>query len=172
MRLSVEPKDLQTLKELRSDRGSTQAHLAMRLGLNQAALSRLESRADLSVSMLRSYVEALGGSLELTAVFQDARITLSGLTSTETREDLLALLNQQCYLHPMPDDRKTDLFLVSRVDEALIEVQKLSNAQRLEIPIRRVLEVLPATSPNLPTIVLRGKLEWSAHQKLWKMALD
>ena len=168
----MEPKDLQTLKELRSDRGSTQAHLATRLGLNQAALSRLESRADLSISMLRSYVEALGGRLQLTAVFPDASITLSGLTSTETREDLRALVNKQCYLHPMPENRKTDRFMVRRVDEALIEVQKLSNNQYLEIPIRRVLEVLPTTSQDPATIVLRGKLEWSAHQKLWKVALD
>jgi transcriptional regulator with XRE-family HTH domain len=168
----MELKDLPTLKELRADRGSTQAHLAARLGLNQAVLSRLESRADLSVSMLRSYIEALGGKLQLTAQFPDASITLSGLTSTEIREDLRALVNQQCYLHPMPADRKTDRFMLRRVDDALIEVEKLSNMQYLEIPIRRVLEVLPATTWEPATIVLRGKLEWTAHQKLWKMALD
>ena len=168
----METKDLPTLKELRSERGSTQAFLATRLGFNQAVLSRLESRADLSVSMLRSYVEALGGRLEIAALFPDARVTLSGLTSTEIREDLRALVNQQCYLHPMPEDHKTDRFMLSHVDEALIKVQKLSNAQYVEIPIRRVFEVLPATSQVPATIVLRGKLEWSAHQKLWKMVLD
>jgi transcriptional regulator with XRE-family HTH domain len=168
----MEPKDLPTLKELRANRGSTQTHLAMRLGLNQAALSRLESRADLSVSMLRSYIDALGGKLQLTAIFPDANITLSGLTSTETREDLRALIYQPCYLHPMPEDHKTDRFRVHRVDEALIEVEKESNTQHIEIPIRRVLEVLPATKSEPATIVLRGKLEWTAHQKLWKMALD
>jgi hypothetical protein len=140
--------------------------------LNQAALSRLESRADLSVSMLRSCVEALGGRLEVTAVFPDASITLSCLTSTETREDLRALVNQQCYLQLMPEDHETDRFMVGHVDDALVKLLKLSNAQYAEIPIRRVFEVLPATSQAPATIVLRGKLEWSAHQKLRKMVLD
>lgn len=60
-------KELATVKDVRIERGATQAHLATRLGMTQAALSRLEGRADLSISMLRSYVEALGESGKSTA---------------------------------------------------------------------------------------------------------
>ena len=165
-------KELSILRELRTERGATQEELAARLGMNQAALSRLESRGDLSVSMLRSYVEALGGRLQPTAVFPDATFMLSDFTSTDTRDDLRALLYQQCLIHPMPEDHKTDRFLVRRVDDALMELQKVSNTQFVEIPIRRVLEVLPAPSHGVATIVLRGKLEWSAHRKLWDLALE
>jgi transcriptional regulator with XRE-family HTH domain len=165
-------KELQHMKDIRVERGVTQVDLAGRLGMNQGALSRIESRADLSVSLLRGYVEALGGKLQLTAVFSDATIILSGLTGSEVRDDLKALLSQQCLIHPMPEDFKNDRFMVRRVDDALFEVQKLSNTQSVEIPIRRVLEVLPAPSHGVATIVLRGRLEWSAHKKLWDLALD
>jgi len=161
-----------TMKDLRARRGTTQADLAARLGMNQGALSRLESRGNLSLNMLRSYVGALGGELRLTAVFPGESITLSGFTDTETRDDLLALVYKQCVLHPMPEDRKADRFLVRRVDDALLELEKISNMQLVEIPIRRVLEILPAPSHGVATIVLRGRLEWSAHRKLWDLALD
>ena len=72
----------------------------------------------------------------------------------------------------MPEDRATDLFLVRRVDESLAELEKISNHQLVEIPIRRVLEVQAETSATPPTIVLRGGLRWSAHEKLWKVVLD
>ena len=165
-------KELGTVKDLRIDCGATQAYLASKLGMTQAALSRLEGRADLSISMLRSYVEALGGKLELTAVFSDSNIRFSGYNSSETVEDLRALVYKQCYIHPMPSDRATDRFMVRRVDDSLVELQKLSNQQVIEIPVRRVLEVLPETSIAPPTIVLRGSLKWSGNEKLWRVSLD
>jgi transcriptional regulator with XRE-family HTH domain len=162
-----------TLKDLRTGRGLTQAHLATRLGIHQTALSRLEARADISVSMLKSYVEALGGKLEINAVFPDAAVSLSRIAEVQHLEELHALEWQQCCIHPMPPERAADRFLVKRVDDSLIELEKLSNGQVLEIPIRRVLEVLPATS-SVPvrTIILRGSLKWSANEKLWRVSLD
>jgi transcriptional regulator with XRE-family HTH domain len=167
----MESRDMTTLKDLRVSRGATQSDIAGRLAMSQVGLSRIESRGDLSVSLLRSYIEALGGKLQLAAVFPDAKVSLSGLTSTETREELLALKNQKCYIHPMPEDHKLDEFVVRRVDEALVEMEKVSNSQHLDIPIRRVLEVIPKTASGLATIVLRGSLKWSAHQKLWSVVL-
>ncbi len=167
----MEQKELSSMKQLRIDRGVTQSHLAARLGINQAALSRLENRADISVSMLKSLVEALGGKLHLSAEFVDTTIDLSGFTSNERLEDLRALVNQHCGIHPMPPERASDEFRVRTVDESLVTLEKLSNHQVLEIPIRRVLEVLPATSTKPPTIVLRGRLDWSANEKLWRFTL-
>jgi hypothetical protein len=39
----------------------TQVHLAKILGVNQAAVSKVERRADMYVSTLQSFVKAIGG---------------------------------------------------------------------------------------------------------------
>jgi len=70
----------------------------------------------------------------------------------------------------MPPDHAEDQFHVSAVDESgNVTLEKLSSQQRLEIPARRVLEVLPATSIAPPTIVLHGSNAWSAHRQLWNL---
>jgi transcriptional regulator with XRE-family HTH domain len=53
------------LRELRAALGFTQEQLANRLGVQQAAVSRLERRPDMTLGSLRRYVEALGGELEI-----------------------------------------------------------------------------------------------------------
>jgi len=40
-------------------------------------VSRLEGRSDVYLSTLRSYVEALGGHLEIAAVFPDERVAIA-----------------------------------------------------------------------------------------------
>jgi DNA-binding XRE family transcriptional regulator len=59
------------LAQLRAARELTQEHLARALGVKQSAISRMERRADVYVSTLASYVEAMGGRLEIRAVFPD-----------------------------------------------------------------------------------------------------
>jgi len=59
------------LFELRKARGVTQVDVAERLGVSQGNVSELERRDDLFLSTLRSYVGALGGRLEVTAVFEE-----------------------------------------------------------------------------------------------------
>lgn len=54
----------------------SQANVAEQLGITQSQLSRFERRRDHRVSSLRKYVEALGGRLEIVAVFPDERIRL------------------------------------------------------------------------------------------------
>ncbi len=58
-----------TLKALRRARKLTQAQLAERLGVRQATVARFERQDDLLLSTLRSYVEAMGGRLELRVTF-------------------------------------------------------------------------------------------------------
>lgn len=150
----------------------TQAELAGRLSMQQAAISKLEGRQDLYVSMLRSFIEALGGKMEINAVFPNEKIAVAGLDKSSMQESLQGLVNHLCRIHPMPPDRAEDKFRVSAVDESgNITLEKLSNHQRLEIPVRRVLEVLPATSDAPPTIVLHGSITWSAHRQLWNFVL-
>lgn len=63
--------DALELAELRRRRGVTQVQLAERLGTSQGNVSTLEHRVELYISTLREYVEALGGRLEIAAVFPD-----------------------------------------------------------------------------------------------------
>lgn len=66
-----------TLKALRRDLALTQVEVSRFLEMSQPELSRLESRSDHLTSTLRRYVEALGGELEVTAVFGAQRIKLT-----------------------------------------------------------------------------------------------
>lgn len=47
--------------------------------MTQSELSRLESRSDHLISTLRRYVTALGGELEVTAVFGEHRIKITNV---------------------------------------------------------------------------------------------
>ncbi len=64
------------LQELRQARQMSQEKLAELLGGKQASVSKLEHRADMYVSTLRSYVEALGGALEIVARFPDGNVKI------------------------------------------------------------------------------------------------
>jgi hypothetical protein len=60
-----------TLRELRKARARSQQKVGRALHINQAAVSKLERRADMYVSTLRSYIEAMGGELDIIARFPD-----------------------------------------------------------------------------------------------------
>jgi DNA-binding transcriptional regulator YiaG len=65
------------LQELRQARQLTQQALAQRLGSQQALVSKLERRADMYVSSLRSYIQALGGDLEIIARFPEGAVRIT-----------------------------------------------------------------------------------------------
>ena len=65
------------LDELRAARDLTQEELARTLGVNQPAISRLERKADMYVSTLANFVKAMGGKLEIHAVFPDGEVRIS-----------------------------------------------------------------------------------------------
>lgn len=64
------------LGEIRERRNLSQADLANVLGTSQARVSQLENQTDLYLSTLKRYVVALGGELEVTAVFDGERIEI------------------------------------------------------------------------------------------------
>jgi len=64
------------LHELRKARAVPQEVLAEKLSVGQPAVAKFERRADMYVSNLRRYIEALGGRLEITARFPDGVVTL------------------------------------------------------------------------------------------------
>ena len=65
------------LAELRELRGVSQADVADGLGTSRPNVSRIEKEADVRLSTLERYVEALGGKLEIRAVFDDKDVKLT-----------------------------------------------------------------------------------------------
>jgi len=65
------------LQELQQARTISQEKLARVLRIKQASVSKLERRTDMYVQTLRSYIQAMGGDLEIIAKFPegDVRIT-------------------------------------------------------------------------------------------------
>jgi transcriptional regulator with XRE-family HTH domain len=65
------------LGELRKAQEMTQLHLAEILGVNQGEVSKIEHRSDICVSTLAEYIEAMGGRLEIRAVFRDREVRIT-----------------------------------------------------------------------------------------------
>ncbi|MET4600952.1 putative XRE-type DNA-binding protein [Bradyrhizobium sp. JR4.1] len=57
--------EVEGLRELRQLAGKAQADIATALNIKQPSVSKIEKQADMYLSTLRSYVEAVGGKLEL-----------------------------------------------------------------------------------------------------------
>ncbi len=75
-RTSAELAEL-TLNGLRKKLELTQVEVGRGAKMTQSELSRLESRDDHLTSTLRRYVEALGGRLEIVAVFGSRRVKIT-----------------------------------------------------------------------------------------------
>ena len=75
------------LHELRQAKSLTQQDLAKTLRVNQPAIAKLEKRADLYVSSLRSYIEAVGGKLKIVAEFPDGEVTITNFSHVDESED-------------------------------------------------------------------------------------
>ena len=64
------------LAELRRKRGISQTQIAGALAVTQPNISRIEQEDDVYLSTLARYVAALGGHLEVLAVFPDETVTI------------------------------------------------------------------------------------------------
>jgi hypothetical protein len=65
-----------SLRDLRGVQGLSQAELADRLGVQQAAVSKVERRQDLHLDTLSAIVTALGGTLEMKVKFPGGEVSL------------------------------------------------------------------------------------------------
>ena len=159
-----------TLYNLREKRGLKQSDVARTMNLTQAAVSKLEFRTDSYLSSVRKYVEALSGKLELHAVFGEERVQIRGLDGDDTISQLRALVNQRCRLSSLEPDKYNE-FSIRLIDddERQLTLHKLSSDEYVQIPVRRVLEALPAAAPhNLPTLVLKGRVVWNDGIQRWR----
>ena len=71
------------LDELRAARNLTQEHLASLLGIKQASISKMERRTDMYIGTLSKFIEAMGGQLEIRAVFPDGAVRITQFAKPE-----------------------------------------------------------------------------------------
>lgn len=69
------------LHELRRARGLSQETLAKALHVKQASVSKLERRADMYISTLRSHIQAMGGELEIVARFPEGEVRITNFAN-------------------------------------------------------------------------------------------
>lgn len=72
------------LSELRQAHSLTQTRLAEVMEVEQSEVSRIEKRTDIYISTLRSYIEAMGGSLSIRATFPDGSVEITQFQSEES----------------------------------------------------------------------------------------
>jgi DNA-binding XRE family transcriptional regulator len=68
------------LQELRNARGLSQQMLAETLHIQQPAIAKLEKRADMYISTLRSHIKAMGGDLDIIARFPDGDVRIANFS--------------------------------------------------------------------------------------------
>lgn len=64
------------LDELREAHALTQVQFAKLLGVEQAAVSKMERRTDMYISTLQTAIKAMGGDLEIRAIFPDGVVRI------------------------------------------------------------------------------------------------
>jgi len=65
------------LQGLRNMRELSQVQLAAKLKINQSSVSKLEKQTDMYISTLRHVIKAMGGDLEITAIFPDGEVRIN-----------------------------------------------------------------------------------------------
>lgn len=76
-----------TLRDVRKARELTQERMAELLGIRQDSISKLEKRTDLLLSTLRSYLNAMGGELQLIVEFPDRPpVVITGLAELDDED--------------------------------------------------------------------------------------
>jgi transcriptional regulator with XRE-family HTH domain len=70
------------LTALREQAGLSQRELAERLGVKQPRIAAIEKARNVTIDVLERYVDALGGTLQVTVVKGNRRIPLIGLPTS------------------------------------------------------------------------------------------
>jgi DNA-binding transcriptional regulator YiaG len=76
-----------TLHQLREARSLTQVNLAKVLHINQGAVSKMEKRADMYVSTLRNFIQAMGGQLQVKAIFPEGEVQIDQFETVAEQQD-------------------------------------------------------------------------------------
>lgn len=74
------------LDALRDAKQLTQVQMAQLLKISQGAVSKVERRTDMFISTLRNYVRAIGGDLEIRAVFPEGDVLIDQFSEPRRHE--------------------------------------------------------------------------------------
>lgn len=74
-------REAMTLTELRQARQLTQETLGETLQVGQTAVAKMEKRADMYVSNLRRFIEAMGGELDIVARFPEGAVRINNFAA-------------------------------------------------------------------------------------------
>jgi hypothetical protein len=80
-------RDDMTLAELRQARLLTQENLGETLHVGQTAIAKMEKRADMYVSNLRRFINAMGGELDIVARFPDGTVKITNFAELGQRSE-------------------------------------------------------------------------------------
>ena len=87
-RYQILKEEVEGLREMRQIAGKAQDDIATALNIKQPSVSKIEKQADMYLSTLRSYVEAIGGKLELTVKLPGRpALRLQGLSDGTVSDD-------------------------------------------------------------------------------------
>ena len=73
------------LAELREARKLTQEQLAKQLNVKQPSIAKMEHRTDMYLSTLRNFIQAMGGDMEIVAVFPNGRVRITNLSDGDEK---------------------------------------------------------------------------------------
>jgi predicted transcriptional regulator len=78
--------DEMNLAEVRRALKLSQEEIAQTLQIGQGSVAKIEKRADMYVSTLRRFVEAMGGELEIVARFADHSVKIKNFADLSQKE--------------------------------------------------------------------------------------
>ena len=74
------------LAEVRRALKLSQEEIGQTLQIQQGSVAKIEKRADMYVSTLRRFIEAMGGELEIIARFPDHAVTIKNFADLKEKE--------------------------------------------------------------------------------------
>lgn len=74
------------LAEVRRAMKLSQEEIGQTLQINQGSVAKIEKRADMYVSTLRRFIEAMGGELEIVARFPDHAVKIRNFSDLSEKE--------------------------------------------------------------------------------------
>ncbi len=80
----VDLREEMALHDLRKAIGTSQEVIAHCLGVKQPAIAKMERRSDIRIQSLRRMIEAMGGTLEISARFQSGRVRITNYTDADS----------------------------------------------------------------------------------------
>jgi transcriptional regulator with XRE-family HTH domain len=141
------------MDELRNAKRLTQADMAEMLDVPQSSISRIEQRADMYLSTLRNYVHAVGGILQVQAVFPDGgTVTISRLGDYDDQSYVVRARAESSgtyRLEAQPLDRGVSLSTSALKPHAFTKTLKALHVPELQISaVRKSLEGSALTEPG------------------------